>query len=154
MSTPVQLNLLEDESFHEKFNGKVVNLYSQCNDKYKPEYSSIALAIMSEGFSLKVLAKKLGVARQTISVWRKDHPEFDKAIELGKEASEAFWEEYAYRNKDEKEIRKLLIMNKCDLSENIKTDQTIKADHLDFLLATKEQIKSMESQFKEMDKNE
>lgn len=154
MSKQKQFDLIEDESFHEKFNGKVINLYSQCNDKYKPEYVEIALAIMSEGFSLKVLAKKLGVARQTISVWRKEHPKFDEAIELGKEASEAFWEEYAYRNKDEKEIRKLLIMNKCDLSENIKTDQTIKADHLDFLLATKEQIKSMESEFKEMDKND
>ncbi|TXG83414.1 MAG: helix-turn-helix domain-containing protein, partial [Spirochaetes bacterium] len=88
------LELLDDVSINETFNGKVINRYSNKN-KYNPLFVKIALDIMSEGHSLNVLAHKLGVARKTISEWQAKYPEFNEAIELGKESSEAFWENYA-----------------------------------------------------------
>ncbi|TXG86337.1 MAG: hypothetical protein E6R13_00625 [Spirochaetes bacterium] len=145
------LELLDDVSINETFNGKVINRYSNKN-KYNPLFVKIALDIMSEGHSLNVLAHKLGVARKTISEWQAKYPEFNEAIELGKESSEAFWENYAYRNKDQKDIQKLLLMNKCSFSE--KSEHTIQSDHLKYLLATKNHINSFEKEIKEKFKDE
>lgn len=53
--------------------------------KYTKECVEIAHRMMSQGFSLRLLALELGVNRATVLLWRKQHAPFSDAIRQGKE---------------------------------------------------------------------
>lgn len=59
--------------------------------KYKKEYIEIVKQELSEGASLKELAGMLGVNVSTISRWREEYKDFDEAVDMGLELSEAWW---------------------------------------------------------------
>ncbi len=60
--------------------------------KYKPEMCQQAIALMSEGISITGVAAELGICKDTIHAWKKQHPEFGDALKRGSELSQAWWE--------------------------------------------------------------
>ena len=52
--------------------------------KYKPEYCLAAEYMARSGMIDDEIADKLGVALSTVSLWKKEHPEFSDAISRGK----------------------------------------------------------------------
>jgi len=52
-----------------------------------------AIEILSRGDSLAALSAELHVTRDTIYDWRDKHPAFAKALSIGLDKSQAYWEE-------------------------------------------------------------
>jgi len=61
--------------------------------KYRAEFAERAKEFLSQGKSITQLARELGVARQTIYAWGEDHSEFSDALGLGRDFSQAHWED-------------------------------------------------------------
>lgn len=51
---------------------------------YSPEACDHVIALMKTGLSLTAAAGAMGVARSTLTEWIKAHPEFSRAVEIGK----------------------------------------------------------------------
>lgn len=60
--------------------------------KYKPEFCETVVSIGKEGGSKAEMACAIGVMRNTMGDWEKDHPEFSNAVKLAVEESQAWWE--------------------------------------------------------------
>ena len=60
---------------------------------YSEEYCEIAQDYLSQGKSIIQLARHIGVASKTIYNWANANPEFLRALDIGKEYSQAFWED-------------------------------------------------------------
>jgi hypothetical protein len=63
--------------------------------KYRPEYCADVVDHMSEGASLTSYAAKIGVSRNTLTLWVGAHAEFEDAVGLAKAKCAAWWEEQA-----------------------------------------------------------
>ena len=61
--------------------------------KYRKEMCQELIDSMSEGFSKEATAAKLGISKDTLYRWDKEHPEFSDAIKEGEIKSQLFWEE-------------------------------------------------------------
>lgn len=61
--------------------------------RYSPEFCTIVVEAMRGGMSRKALAGELGASYRSIGNWEKEHPEFAKALEEGKDASLHYWEQ-------------------------------------------------------------
>ena len=48
--------------------------------KYDPKFCEVAIEVMSQGFSKTALAGHIGVSRDTLLEWAKQHPAFSGAI--------------------------------------------------------------------------
>ena len=51
--------------------------------KYDPKFCEIAIEVMGRGFSKTALAGHIGVSRDTLLEWSKEHPKFSGAIKIG-----------------------------------------------------------------------
>ena len=51
--------------------------------KYDPKFCDIAIEVMGQGFSKTALAGHLGVSRDTVLEWAKEHPKFSGAVKVG-----------------------------------------------------------------------
>ena len=60
--------------------------------KYTKDMCEVAERVLGEGYSQEVLAGELGVIPETVSEWKKEHPEFSVAIKKGKIAGQKMWE--------------------------------------------------------------
>lgn len=60
--------------------------------KYRETYCNELITHMSTGASLTSFAAEIGVCRDTISEWGKEHPEFSAAVKKGKAKCAAWWE--------------------------------------------------------------
>ena len=60
---------------------------------YDPKMCDRLLLLMKSGCSITEVAADLGVHRKTLHAWAKDpkKPEFEEAMELGRQLSEAWW---------------------------------------------------------------
>lgn len=63
--------------------------------KYTDDMPQRVLDLMAEGASIAVVARELGVCKDTIYAWEKDESKaaFSDAIKRGRELSEAWWSE-------------------------------------------------------------
>ncbi len=61
--------------------------------KYRPEYCDAVVDYMSQGYSKTAFAGKIGVSRETLYEWSKEHPEFSYAVKIGETARTAALEE-------------------------------------------------------------
>lgn len=68
---------------------------------YRDEYCDEIVAYCATGRSLTAFAGKIGVSRQSISEWAKEHPQFSVAVQCAKAACAAWWEERACKVADE-----------------------------------------------------
>lgn len=66
--------------------------------KYQPSYCDLVIEHMSEGASLTSFAAEIGVARDTISEWMKEHPEFSVSVKIAKAKCAAWWEKLGRNN--------------------------------------------------------
>lgn len=65
--------------------------------KYDPKYCQQVIDHMSQGFSFESFAGKIGVAKDTLYQWDKNHQDFSDAKKEGFEKNRLFWEEQAMR---------------------------------------------------------
>lgn len=61
--------------------------------KYDPAFCDLAIEWMSQGYSIAGFAGKIGVSRESVYKWAKEHPEFSDALTAARAASAAWWEE-------------------------------------------------------------
>jgi hypothetical protein len=60
---------------------------------YNESMCEEAIQILSKGKSIARLATNLGVCRDSIYEWRDKHPEFARALKMGRDACQAYWED-------------------------------------------------------------
>jgi len=60
---------------------------------YKTEYCQIAVEILSRGDSLAAVCANLEICRPTLYTWMSEYPEFEAAVNRGKQAAQIIWEE-------------------------------------------------------------
>lgn len=72
--------------------GNRIQMLGNHGSLYKPEYCEMLIDHMTEGFSYKSFAGKLGITKQALYKWEKDHPEFAEAKEIGLSRSLYWWE--------------------------------------------------------------
>ena len=63
--------------------------------KYTPELGTKILELMSQGYSIVGAAGKLGIGRQTVYDWEKQHEPFRNLMQVARAARQAHWEEEA-----------------------------------------------------------
>jgi hypothetical protein len=61
-------------------------------NKYKPELCSKALEVLKNGESLAAVCCELDITRETLRLWRDEHPEFREAIDRGLQHAQRHWE--------------------------------------------------------------
>jgi len=61
--------------------------------KYDPVFCETAEQILSEGYSEAVLAGELGVCIDTVTEWKKVHPDFSASIKIGRAKGARVWED-------------------------------------------------------------
>ncbi len=61
--------------------------------EYDPKMCQDAVAFGKLGYSKTAIAAKLGISRQTLYSWVKQHPEFLDAMEKAVEESQIYWED-------------------------------------------------------------
>lgn len=66
--------------------------------KYQQSYCDLVIEHMSEGASLTSFAAEIGVSRDTISEWMKEHDEFSVSVKIGKAKCAAWWEKLGRTN--------------------------------------------------------
>src|SRR5580704_1785114 len=62
---------------------------------YLPEYVDKVVEFCGEGFSLTAFAGEIGVCRDTISEWCRQHAEFSAAVSRAKAMRARWWEDRA-----------------------------------------------------------
>lgn len=60
---------------------------------YDPAYCERLIDHMSQGLSFETFGAKIGVSKQTLYTWVKQHPEFLDAKEAATQLCQLFWEE-------------------------------------------------------------
>ena len=65
---------------------------------YSDDFCQIVIDMASEGCSVVEIAAKIGVVRDTIWAWAKEHERFSVALTRGKELCQAWWESLGRRN--------------------------------------------------------
>ena len=60
--------------------------------KYNPAMCDQMIALGQEGASQKMMWSKLGISKNTVESYKKNHPEFAEALDLALVHSQAYWE--------------------------------------------------------------
>lgn len=60
--------------------------------KYSPAYCNEVIACMGQGFSLTAFAGSIGVSRDSVYEWAKEHREFSDALSKAKAKRSMYWE--------------------------------------------------------------
>lgn len=60
--------------------------------KYSKDYCALLVEYMSRGLSLEAFVARIGISRETLYNWLEKHPEFKHAYNIGRGASQEFWE--------------------------------------------------------------
>lgn len=97
--------------------------------KYEDRFLEIAEKYLAGGKSVTQLAKHLNVAKSTVYKWAEENKAFSDALELGKEFSQAYWEDELESMMYNKEVNsplvKLYFANRFGWSDKTET----KNDH-------------------------
>lgn len=93
--------------------------------KYEDRFLEIAEKYLAGGKSVTQLAKHLNVAKSTIYKWAEENKAFSDALELGKEFSQAYWEDELENMMYNKEVNsplvKLYFANRFGWSDKVET---------------------------------
>jgi hypothetical protein len=63
--------------------------------KYEPRFCEMVVEDMAKGYSLTAFAGSIGVCKDTIHAWTKEHPEFSDAVARAKAVRLRDWETVA-----------------------------------------------------------
>lgn len=69
---------------------------------YRPEFCDRIIELGRLGYSQARMAADIGVSKQTITDWAKQHGEFSDALTHARTLSQAHWEEKGYNSLDNK----------------------------------------------------
>lgn len=61
--------------------------------RYEEAYCELAEATLAQGYSETVLAGEIGVCPDTITEWKRVHPEFSLAVKIGRAKGARVWED-------------------------------------------------------------
>lgn len=93
--------------------------------KYEDRFLEIAEKYLAGGKSVTQLAKHLNVAKSTVYKWAEENKAFSDALELGKEFSQAYWEDELENMMYNKEVNsplvKLYFANRFGWSDKVET---------------------------------
>lgn len=93
--------------------------------KYEDRFLEIAEKYLAGGKSVTQLAKHLNVAKSTVYKWAEENKAFSDALELGKEFSQAYWEDELENMMYNKEVNsplvKLYFANRFGWSDKTET---------------------------------
>lgn len=84
----------DEEEFQEIIGGA----YIHKNSSYDPKYCELALDYMAKGYSITVLASKLGTTPAVLRDWKKKHKDFELALTVGKVKQQGYWEVQGMHN--------------------------------------------------------
>ena len=76
--------------------------------KYNPAMCDQMIALGQEGASQKMMWSKLGISKNTVESYKKNHPEFAEALDLALVHSQAYWETQLLANLDNKNFNSRL----------------------------------------------
>ena len=97
--------------------------------KYKEEFLDIAESYLAKGKSVTQLARHLNVSKSTVYKWAEEHKKFSDALSIGKEFSQAHWEDKLESMMYEKEVNtplvKLYFANRFGWSDKSETKTDI-----------------------------
>lgn len=80
--------------------------------KYREEMCHVVIAEMREGASKCEVAGELGISEETLYAWRKKHPLFSEAIQIGGQLSKQWWYKQGRKNLENKDFNpRLWYMN-------------------------------------------
>lgn len=60
---------------------------------YRPHFCAVAIDYMAKGHGSVAFAGSVGVSHTILQTWAKDHPEFARALGIGRAMAVMFWEE-------------------------------------------------------------
>jgi hypothetical protein len=60
--------------------------------EYRPEYCALVIDEMRRGISLGAFAGVIGMSRDTVYRWMREHPDFSDAVSRGRAAQQLCWE--------------------------------------------------------------
>jgi hypothetical protein len=60
---------------------------------YRSHFCAVAIDYMSQGHGSVAFAGNVGVSHATLQAWAKDHPEFARALGVGRAKAVMFWEQ-------------------------------------------------------------
>ena len=108
-------------------------------NKYCDDYPQAAIAFLGKGKSYAALAAHLDVSQRTLDNWRKAYPDFDEAVERGRDKGQAYWEQDSddnMHNKDYSSVRYIFKMKSQyklkDGTEPVKQDNNTTNTHVLF----------------------
>jgi hypothetical protein len=61
--------------------------------KYEEAFCELAEVTLAKGYSEAVLAGEIGVCLDTITEWKKQHPEFSLSVKVGRARGARIWED-------------------------------------------------------------
>jgi len=93
--------------------------------KYKKEYCKGVIDYLSKGKSITQYASSLMVHKDTVYEWAKVHLEFSDALKLGRQLSEAYWQDKLaddmYDTSINSPLYKLYFANRFGWSDKVET---------------------------------
>lgn len=93
--------------------------------KYDESFKEIAENYLAEGKSIVQLARHLNVSKSTIYKWAEENKEFSDTLSIGREFSQAFWEEkleeMMYNREVNSPLVKLYFANRFGWSDKTET---------------------------------
>lgn len=60
--------------------------------KYRPEFCASVIEMGKTGWSKAEMAAELGISRETLYAWEREHPEFSDALKRAHVLAQAWWE--------------------------------------------------------------
>jgi transposase-like protein len=79
-----------------------------CPTKYDPKFCEDVIEQMAKGYSKEAVAGYLGISKDTLYRWIKEHKEFSDAVHIGETKSQFLWEskavDYSVHTKDGKRL--------------------------------------------------
>ena len=72
--------------------GKSVAMPMGRPSKYDPAFCEAIIAAGEEGQTLAEMAATIGVDRSTLKDWTDQHPDFSRAVKIGLDRAQAWWE--------------------------------------------------------------
>ena len=77
--------------------------------KYREEYCALAEETLSAGKSITQLARDMNVSKSTLYLWAEEHKPFSDALSIGREFSQAHWEDRLEEMMYSKEVNAPLV---------------------------------------------
>ena len=97
---------------------------------FKPEMCERIIDLGKEGASQKMMFAEIGINKSVAETWKKNHPDFEDALETAKTHSQAYWEREILANVNNKGFNSRLaeIALRGQFQEDYRETRDVKLD--------------------------